>query len=217
MKRNFHHEVNLLLLILLALYLKSFVYCQNQAISLNANWTIANKNKSILLNNVQLPATVHSVLINKKLISDPLTSLNTSSDNTKWIDEEEWAYEKIFFINDSTSLKSHFYELEFNSIDTIAKVYLNDFFILFAPNQFIKYSIKNLNSKLKGGSNRLVIEFKSPIKHSSDLSNLYPYNVPQKCANKRNNLQCHLNFIRKQQFSLGSVKFEMCLNLKFEL
>jgi beta-mannosidase len=206
MKRNFLTKPISLLLNLLVL--ASFVNCQNQAISLNSNWTILNQNKRIVLNNVQLPATIHSVLINKKLISNPLTSLNTS-ENFKWIDDDEWIFEKFFFINDSTSLKSFFYELEFDSIDTIAKVYLNDYFVLFAQNQFIKYSVRNLNSKLKEGSNRLLIEFKSPLKHSHDLFSLYPYNVPQKCANKRTDFECHLNFIRKQQFSLGSVSFNL--------
>jgi hypothetical protein len=207
MKRNFLKEISFLLFVLLVLCVNFFAHCQNQVINLNSNWTIANKNRSVLVNSVELPATIHSVLINKKLISNPLTSFN-ASDNYKWIDEEEWLFENIFWINESTSMRNSFYELELNSIDTIAKVYLNDFFILFAQNQFVKYSIRNLNSKLREGSNRLLIEFKSPVKHSSVLSNLHPYDIPQKCVNKRRyNLECHINFIRKQQFSLGSVSF----------
>ena len=94
-------------------------------------------------------------------------------------------------------------QFEFFELDTIASIYLNDQFLLFVQNQFLKYTTQNFNSKLHLGMNKLEILFKSPILYANEMNMVYPYRVPPDCTELVQNGECHVNFIRKQQCSFS--------------
>lgn len=193
-------------ILILFLGLKIFhVKCQTvvKEIDLSSNWQIKNKNSSIQIENLSIPVNVYGALYNSKIIQNPFERFNDL--DTRWVSNDDWIFENNFTINNSFNLKESVVNLEFDSIDTIASVYLNDHFILAARNEFLKYKIQNVNPKIKNGLNKLRIEFKSPVKYALSLSQNYPYPVPVECPPKEFNGECHVNFLRKQQSTFGSV------------
>jgi beta-mannosidase len=167
---------------------------------LSSNWTLANRNGSIVLNNLSVPIGVHNALTDAKLTQNLLYGYNDV--NLRWILYDDWTFTNYFQIDDN--LNDNFvYLLEFLEIDTIASIYLNDKFIQFTNNQFIKYTTDDLYSHLMNGQNKLVIKLQSPVLYAKDLSVLYPYRVPPECPLDVQKGECHINFLRKQQCSFS--------------
>ena len=173
-----------------------------ESVDLVDNWTIKNANRSIELKGLKIPISVHTALRRQNLIPEPYYRYNDV--NIRWIAlDENWVFENTIQIKDSTTLESNRIDLEFYSIDTVSTVYLNDKFILFTDNQFAKYSVENVNSNLKVGSNKLEIRFRSAVLYAKTLAGLYPYVVPPECWPATRHGECHANFIRKEQCSFG--------------
>ena len=170
-------------------------------IDLSENWTLRNTNGSISLLNLKIPLSVHNALLDAKLIEDPLYRYNDI--NLRWIPyEPKWYFTKHFHINE-TLINSTLIYIEFNTIDTIAKVYLNDQIILSTQNQFLKYSTGIINKFLNKDLNKFEIHFESPILHAESEAKKYPYQVPVVCPAKVQNGECHVNFLRKEQCSFS--------------
>lgn len=149
-------------------------------IDISSNWTIQNLNGSIEISNLTIPINVHHALEDASLINNPLYSYNDVE--LRWIANEPlWTFRKYINItqdifklvaNDAVTVQFEFFQL-----DTIASIYLNDQFLMFTKNQFVKHVIQNFNSKLVNGMNKLEIQFKSPIMYANELNSLYPYRV----------------------------------------
>ena len=175
----------------------------NYLINLNSNWTLSNKNFNITINNLKLPISVTTALRKENLIPDPLYRYNDVY--LRWIvQDDNWIFTNNFIIenfanlNDSTTIN-----IIFDTIDTIASVYLNEKFILAGNNQFLKYYAKGLNSKLNADLNTLVVRFASPINQAKLLASTYPYYVPNNCTPDVQHGECHVNFLRKEQCSFS--------------
>jgi len=150
-------------------------------IDISKNWTIENSNKSIQINNLTIPINVHHALEDSNLINNPLYRYNDIE--LRWIpNEPQWTFRKYIELTDDIFklVSTSDVQLEFFQLDTIASIYLNDQFVLFTQNQFMKYTLQNFNSKLQSGMNKLEIRFKSPILHANELSTIYPYRVPKR-------------------------------------
>ena len=80
-----------------------------------------------------VPGTVHTDLLNNKIIPDPYISTNEKK--LQWIENEDWEYSTILKISTVESKQEHI-ELQFDGIDTYADVFLNDVKILSADNMF---------------------------------------------------------------------------------
>lgn len=137
--------------------------------------------------NAQVPGTVHTDLLQNKLIDDPFFSDNELK--LEWIDKYDWIYKTEFLIEDKRN-----YNLALNGIDTIADVYLNDKLILSCKNMFLSYK-SDVEKYLKPGKNELKIYFHSPVNYST------------KEESKHGKLPVALNssrvYIRKAQYSFG--------------
>ncbi len=159
--------------------ISSCIQTQTIEINLNTNWVLSSKNLNININNVNLPTSVHSILRSQNQIPNPLYRYNDA--NLTWIFEnDDWTFTNTFKIDNFLNLnKTSKINFIFDSVDTIASVYLNDKFILNANNQFLKHEIYFLNSILNENENVLVIKFNSPTKVASSLAFLYPYKEPQ--------------------------------------
>ena len=190
---------------------------------LNHNWTLLNENQSILITNLSLPMSVHTALRRQNLIDDPLFGLNDIK--LRWISmDNNWVFENYFASNTSDSIIN----LVFDSIDTIASVYLNNKFVLFASNQFLRYELFNMSAQLNKALNHIQIKFASPIRHAEALAHIYPYRMPPECPPQVQHGECHVNFLRKQQCSfswdwgpafapigLGQVRLDSVSNFDF--
>ncbi|KAH9483065.1 Beta-mannosidase B [Psilocybe cubensis] len=106
------------------------------------------------------PTTVHVELIKQKLIPDPFIGLHEW--DVQWVGEAEWAFKTDLHVTDG-ELASPNVDLLFEGLDTFATVKLNDEVILESSNQFISYRVP-VKSKLKPGSNELIISFESAFR-----------------------------------------------------
>ncbi len=138
----------------------------------------------------EVPGTVHTDLLRNKLIEEPFYSNNEI--NLNWIAESDWIYKTVFdlpFTKDDAVVK-----INFEGLDTIAKIYLNGIHVGDAKNMFLKYEY-DVTQYLKPKKNELEIFFESPIN----------YSLREEI--KHGKLQAALNssrvYIRKAQYSFG--------------
>lgn len=158
----------------------------------SSNSVVAIPNKEIKSNKqfpAKVPGTIHTDLLNNKLIEDPFYSDNEL--RMGWISECDWVYETKFDFK--TDIKNNI-DLIFEGLDTICEIYLNDVKLGGSDNMFIKYryNIKNL---IKSSGNVLRIIFKSPVKYALDQEEKYG-KLPVALSSSR-------VYIRKAQYSFG--------------
>lgn len=122
----------------------------------------------------QVPGTVHTDLLQNKLIEDPF--LNTNESKIQWIENEDWEYQGTFKCDKQTLQNKHV-ELLFEGLDTYAKVYLNGKEVLSANSMFRSWSI-DAKSQLKVGNNSIKIIFESAVKRGKAEAAKLPYTLP---------------------------------------
>lgn len=121
-----------------------------------------------------VPGTIHTDLFKNKIVSDPFFSNN--EDKLQWIEKEDWEYATSFRISQKELMHEHI-ELNFDGLDTYAKIYLNDSLILTADNMFRSWKI-DVKKHLRKGKNNLKIIFESAIKKAKNESDKLSYSLP---------------------------------------
>jgi beta-mannosidase len=172
----------------------------NKIILLHDNWEFSlNKKCHPPVNNIKpgnwykavVPGTIHTDLINNKLIPDPFYSDNEK--HLQWIGEMDWDYKTSFSLPKSIDLSRPVY-IKFDGIDTIAEIFLNGENIGAASNMFCSYEFE-ISRFLKKKNNKLLILFASP------------YQYARLTESKHSRLPVALNservYIRKAQYSFG--------------
>lgn len=173
----------------------------NYKTELSKNWKFSLSGNNILplqlkkkgiKNNQLLPATVpgtiHTDLINNKLIDDPYFSDNEVTMN--WISECDWVYQTEFNFKKKSDSDI---DLIFEGLDTICDIYLNNKKLGSTDNMFLtyKYNVKNI---LKN-KNLLKVVIKSPVKYSLKQEEKFG-KIPVALNSSR-------VYIRKAQYSFG--------------
>jgi beta-mannosidase len=136
-----------------------------------------------------VPGTIHTDLLNNKIIDDPFYSDNEL--RLSWIHECDWIYQTKFDFNGS--IKNNV-DLVFEGLDTISEIYLNNVRLGGTDNMFVKYRY-NVKSILKAKGNELKVLFKSPTRYAADEENKYG-KLPVALNSSR-------VYIRKTQYSFG--------------
>lgn len=150
------------------------VYSQKIVRSLNdCNWTFKNKSDS-LWHPAKVPGTIHTDLLENKLIPDPF--FGTNEKGLQWIDSGSWQYQCFFDISPNEFAKNHI-ELQFKGLDTYASVYLNDRLIQVADNMFRSWTI-DIKQQAIPGKNKLTIVFESAVLKGKELANKLRYTLP---------------------------------------
>ena len=169
--------------------------------NLNSNWKFSLSEKEKTKNHIPdklikplkwfpatVPGTIHTDLLNNKLIDDPYFSDNETK--LEWISKQDWVYKTEFDFNPEKKN----YNLIFEGLDTIADINLNGKKIASTQNMFLKYKF-SIKKYLKKGKNELKIFFHSPVN----------YAIKQEA--KYGKLPVELNsyraYIRKAQYSFG--------------
>ncbi len=137
----------------------------------------------------KIPGTVHTDLFENKIIPNPFTGNNEKL--LQHIEQENWEYKTEFIIT-KTEYQNEHIELNFEGLDTYAKVYLNDSLILTANNMFRTWNL-DIKKQLKIGNNQLEIIFESAVKKGIEESKKLPYELP---GNEK-------VFTRKAQYHYG--------------
>ena len=166
-------------------------------IDLSADWkfNVGKENPSSFKINewlsANIPSTIHTDLLEHRLIEDPFFDDNEIK--LSWICETEWVYKATFikpadFSNDLPVF------LIFEGIDTIAEIFLNDSLFGKSENMFLKYEF-DVSSLIKEKENLLEVNFKSPLKYAKELEEKYG-KLPVALNSER-------VYIRKAQYSFG--------------
>jgi beta-mannosidase len=150
-----------------------FSIAQNSSVELNTSWQFRQKGTQIF-HSASVPGTVHTDLLNNKLISNPFYSDNEKS--LQWIENEEWEYVGKFMC-DNITLKNKHIELNFEGLDTYCKVFLNGQPILECNNMFRSWNI-DVKKYLKAGENTLQILFESAVKKGKAEAAKLSYTLP---------------------------------------
>ena len=137
----------------------------------------------------KIPGTVHTDLFQNKIIPNPFTGNNEKL--LQYIDLENWEYKTEFIIT-KTEYQNEHIDLNFEGLDTYAKVYVNDSLILTANNMFRSWNLE-VKRFLKIGNNQLKIVFESAVNRGEAEAKKLPYELP---GNEK-------VFTRKAQYHYG--------------
>jgi len=125
-------------------------------IELHNNWEFKQVD-STQWHTATVPGEVHSDLLNHKLIEDPF--IGNNEHDLQWISETNWEYKTQFLLDNNILNKKHI-DLNFEGLDTYAKVFLNDSLILNTNNAFLNWK-KDVKSLLNP-ENTLKVIFTKP-------------------------------------------------------
>lgn len=135
-----------------------------------------------------VPGNIYSDLIDNNLIEDPFVGVNETT--VQWVADSTWVYQTHFDVSSKTLKKDHI-ELQFEGLDTYAKVYLNDSLLLSTNNAFRSYNVPIKDYLFS--SNTLAVHF-APTRITEEVEkNKLDYSLPE--GNRV--------FTRKAQFQYG--------------
>jgi beta-mannosidase len=144
---------------------------------------------------LELPATVHTVLLHHNRIDDPFVSDNEKRQT--WIGETDWTFEAVFDAPADLRERENQY-LDLSGIDSHATVDLNGSRLGTIENAFrsYRYSVTGL---LQPTGNRLTISFSAPVPLAADLQGRHELH--------HTGIGHHrlpgVNHLRKPQYSFG--------------
>jgi len=154
-------------------FLSLTVFAQNTETALNLQWQFHQKGKDTWFP-AKVPGNVHSDLLAANQIPDPFYGENEKK--VQWVENENWEYKTEFTCDKKTFTQKHI-ELEFEGLDTYAKVYLNEILILDADNMFRSWNV-DVKKNIKEGTNTLRIVFESAVKKGKAEAAKLPYTLP---------------------------------------
>jgi len=161
---------------------------------LSENWSLTQESSlKLISDNIHIPTTVHSDLMDAGIIPDPFVANN--EEKVGWVAQEEWSYSTDFGLSREQLRSDHLY-LNFDGFNTYADVFLNDSLILKNTNAFIKSRV-NVNGILKE-KNQLKVTFKPTTPFEIAADSAHPYTLPLTTADNN-----HRVFTRKGQFEYG--------------
>lgn len=118
--------------------------------------------------------SIQEALINSGYLPDPYIGMNENLFG--WIEEQKWELTAKFVLTES-ELVSQLLDLEFPSVDTYAKIYLNGKLILICDNAFLPYRI-NINKWGITGENELKAVFTPPVLYHKTDYEKAKYKLP---------------------------------------
>ncbi|MGA2641435.1 MAG: sugar-binding domain-containing protein [Spirochaetia bacterium] len=139
-----------------------------------------------------VPGDTHSALLAAGKIPDPYWGVNELE--VQWVGREDWAYERSFDV-DASTLQEDRIHLSFESLDTIAEVFLNGKSVGSADNMFVRWRF-DAKRHLKLGKNTLTVVLASSENSAAAAAKKLPYPFPH----TQHPVQSpHRNLIRKVQ------------------
>lgn len=130
---------------------------------LNGMWRVNSADDEIKLS-VSVPGTVYSSMLDNNMLEDPFYRLNQYE--ALKISEKDFIF-AYDFIPETEMLKNDRIFLQFDGIDTIAEIYLNDKAVGSAENMHRTYKY-DVTDVIKSGTNSLRVYIHSPIKYIKD-------------------------------------------------
>ena len=143
------------------------------SISLHKNWQFKGID-TLDWNTASVPGNVFTDLLSLKIIENPF--IKNNEEKVQWVSKKDWEYKTRFKLSKEILNKENI-EINFEGLDTYAKIYINGNYQLDTDNAFQKYSIpvKNLLKE----ENELKIIFKNSIEIENHKANNNPYQLPE--------------------------------------
>ena len=152
-----------------------FLICSSSVIGQKTtlNWSVFHplKKEWIELGD---KGSVQELLIQTGEMPDPFYGTNELKFG--WIEEHEWAYKSILFV-DSAQLEAPFIHLDLPSLDTYSEIRINDSLLAKTENAFIPYNF-DVKSYLKPGLNEVDIVFTPPVIYHKERWDTERYHLP---------------------------------------
>lgn len=174
-------------ILLLVFFLYLSANAQTSIFKIDKNWTY-KENDASKWHPAKVPGTVHADLYSNEFIPHPFSGNNELS--LQWISDKIWLYQTEFSLS-REQLRHKNIILNFDGLDTYAKVYLNDLLILETNNAFRSWK-KDVRKILKS-SNSLRVEFTPTSKIEERKKKQIPYQLSDEDR----------VFTRKAQFQYG--------------
>lgn len=111
----------------------------------------------------EVPGGVHPALISAGVIPDP--GVGDNAERLKWVGERDWIFERPFDV-DAKMLSHDIVDIEFDGIDTMAEVFVNDVSVLKADDMFRRWSA-DVKHVLHQGENQVRVEIASPCRSAA--------------------------------------------------
>lgn len=140
--------------------------------------------------------SVQELLISTGEMPDPF--YGTNEDKFGWIENHQWAYKSMFFI-DSAQLSKNYVELDLPSLDTYAEVRINDSLLTKTKNAFLPYRF-DVKGLVKEGMNEIDIIFTPPVVHHKERWENEKYHLP--APNDAHDIAI-APYTRKPQYQFG--------------
>ncbi|WP_299557439.1 glycoside hydrolase family 2 protein [Seonamhaeicola sp.] len=122
----------------------------------------------------KVPGTVHTDLVQNKVIHDPYYRFN--EDSIQWIERENWEYQKTIHCTKAYLANDHV-ELVFEGLDTYANIVINGEVVGQTDNMHKLYRF-DAKPYLHEGENVLNVVFRSPSVTGEEKLSNYPYLLP---------------------------------------
>jgi beta-mannosidase len=161
--------------------------------NLNTSWQFRKEGRTEW-QHATVPGTIHTDLHLAGVIPDPFYGYNEIE--LQWIENENWEYRCTFNL-EPVWLKMNRIDLNFDGLDTYAKVYLNDSLIITANNMFVPWNFE-VKELLKAGLNELRVYFESPVNRHHGQSERLGYQLPAD-----NDSTFTSPFVRKAAYHFG--------------
>ncbi|KAJ5078281.1 beta-mannosidase [Anaeramoeba ignava] len=188
-----------ILFIFQILFIFSFTKCDIKVYDLSGDWKLTNNNNVTLT--AKLPGSVQMSLYYSQIIENPIWRFGDT--DTRWIAFQNWVYSRSLTL-DSDFINNQKIVLEFDGIDTIAQITINQVNVTMTSNQFRLWRI-DVTDFLHVGDNEMTITFFSPTDYVNEQAASYPYLVPGDTDSVINYYHGEKNrqFIRKAQCHFG--------------
>jgi len=113
----------------------------------------------------EVPGGVHPALISAGVIPDPGVADNI--EKLKWVGERDWIFERPFDV-DAKMLTHDIVDIEFDGIDTVAEVFVNEVPVLKADDLFRRWHA-DVKPVLHEGENKVRVEIASPCRSAEGM------------------------------------------------
>lgn len=164
-----------------------------QQIDLAGDWTLVRPKTNDELP-VAVPGDNVAALLRAGHIPHPYHGMNEFE--VQWIGREDWWFRRTFEV-DRDTLGQTCILLNFDSLDTVADVFVNGHRVGDADNMFRRYRF-NVKDVVREGTNTLEIRFASPERAAARKQAAMPYPIPCSGApvhsphrNMNRKVQCH--------------------------
>ncbi len=178
-------------LLLLFIYILLPLLAFNQSFEKNLSkekWQFKNAKETEWLK-ATVPGTIHTDLLILNKIPDPYLANNESV--LQYLENENWDYRTNILITKAELYNEHI-DLQFEGLDTYAKVFVNDSLVLEANNMFRTWII-DIKKGLHVGKNTIYIQFESAVNKAKAEAAKLPYTLPGD----------EKVFVRKAQYQFG--------------